>query len=184
MEPRKKDDWRSLRACDSGGHTEALLWSGVDVCPGSESMAKRGWGLPGSWESLLSPRTNRRKRVRPTQQDPGSSVRSRRKGSEPDEHTEVSEIENKDQEKGRGSLSISIVVLRVSIFDGDYFMKNDVKWKAFFSVFSVRILAKCRMWAIAGWRLRHERSLWPHLCASRRIVAYEDYVPGTPRCYR
>lgn len=109
MEPRKKREWGSLRVCDSGGHTKALIRLGVAVRPGSESTAKRRRGFPGSWESLLSPRIKCREWARPTYQSPGSSVRSRRLGSEPDEQSEVSKTENKGQEMDRGSLSISIV---------------------------------------------------------------------------
>jgi hypothetical protein len=60
IEPRKRTNWWSLRACDSGDNTNAPNSldgdrSGANVRPGSENRAKQYWGLLGRWESLLFP---------------------------------------------------------------------------------------------------------------------------------
>ena len=61
IEPRKKHDWWSLRACASGDNTVVPNKcrqgerSGTNVCPGSQSRAKQYWGLAGRWESLPFP---------------------------------------------------------------------------------------------------------------------------------
>ena len=61
IEPRKRFDWGSLRACDSGDNTVVPNKcckgdrSGTNVRPGSESGAKQYWGLAGRWESLPFP---------------------------------------------------------------------------------------------------------------------------------
>ena len=61
IEPRKRLDWWSLRACNSGDNTvvpnKSLEGdrSGTNVRPGSESRAKQYWGLAGRWESLPFP---------------------------------------------------------------------------------------------------------------------------------
>ena len=116
-EPRKKDERGSLRACDSGDNTEAPLWSGVEVRPGSKSTAEPQRGLQGSWESLLSPRRNagsgphRLNKVQDRRRAFG--LRSPRKR----ERTEVwsAEFNAKAQETDRGSLSISIVALESGV---------------------------------------------------------------------
>ena len=61
IEPRKRFDWGSLRACNSGDNTDVPNKcrkgdrSGTNVRPGSESRAKQYWGLAGRWESLPFP---------------------------------------------------------------------------------------------------------------------------------
>ena len=60
IEPRKRTNWWSLCACDSGDNTNAPNsldgdWSGANVRPGSENRAKQYGGLLGRWESLLFP---------------------------------------------------------------------------------------------------------------------------------
>ena len=61
IEPRKRFDWWSLRACNSGDNTDVPNKclegdrSGTNVRPGSESRAKQYWGLAGRWESLPFP---------------------------------------------------------------------------------------------------------------------------------
>lgn len=112
-EPRNKDERGSLRACDSGDNTETPQWSGVEVRPGSKSTAKWQRGLQGSWESLLSPRENagtgspRLNKIQDWKRAFGFRSPRKRK------RTEVlsAELKAKAQEKGRGSLSISIVAL-------------------------------------------------------------------------
>ena len=118
-EPRKENEWRSLRVCDSGGHTEAPQRSGVEVLPGSKSTAKQQRGLQGSWESLLSPRNDagigphRLNKVQDRRRAFGLQSQRKRK------RTEVSsaEFNAKARETDRGSLSISIVAFesRVTI---------------------------------------------------------------------
>ena len=85
----------------------------MGVRPGAESRAERKWGLQGSWESLLSPRTKPGldhtgvSRSRISSEAFGSG--SPRKRRQP----EVSKAERKAKarEMGRGSLSIFIVAL-------------------------------------------------------------------------
>lgn len=120
MEPRKENDRRSPRGCDSGDSTEAPRWSGAEVRPGSKSTAQSYWGLPGSWESLLSARPKLPDRIVPAYQDPGGAARSR-----PElipENSETAGLAHAEYiregvARGRGSLSRFVVALERGVTD-------------------------------------------------------------------
>ena len=117
IEPRKRVNWWSLRACDSGDHAGAPNshegdWSGANVRPGSENRAKQYGGLLGRWESLLFPwdRTGMDDTGLPTSLlIPSALPGEKRKQARP---SKVSTGEgDRAQEMNKGSLSLLIVAL-------------------------------------------------------------------------
>ena len=109
IEPRNIQ-WGSLRIRISGGQAETSYRSDVKVRPGSQSMAKRSWGLPGSWESLLSACNKTPEGSDRYDQDPGPcALAAQRQRTQ--RMLRAIQSDKKVEETDRGSLSVCIVAI-------------------------------------------------------------------------
>ena len=117
IEPRNCRYRWSLRAVNSGDNTEAPksrigAWSGVEVRPGSKSLAEQYWGLLGRWESLLFPwlRAGRGETDVSTSMLISKALREIREKQTKRTKVSISEGD-RAMEMNKGSLSLRIVAI-------------------------------------------------------------------------